>query len=277
MTETNAHFEHNWRLGRRARRFGATTATSALNAAWQMSVLSRATSRILVRARRAARRGVERLLVPRARPSATQGREDAHRDPAPRRRDRERARAPLLLPGAVVAGLEGRRPVVGVAHRGEAVRVVALRRGRQAAVVARDRLDAPRADRRRPHPRARSSSSTRPSTRSCGCCSRSASTKGCHATTTRSSPRSTAAWPGTAAGRPRPSRRPKRPPDVIPKLLPAACRSDPDDLLGHCGDPGADPGDRAAGRARSRPRVPRRPRDRAARPAPTSRRCSPTR
>ena len=72
-----------------------------------------------------------------------------------------------------------RRAVVGVAHRGEAVRVVALRRGRQAAVVARDGLDPPRADRRRPHQRARSSRSTRRSTRSCGCCSRSGCTRAC--------------------------------------------------------------------------------------------------
>ena len=50
---------------------------------------------------------------------------------------------------------------------------------------------------------ARSPRSTRRSTRSCGCCSRSGSTRACPATTTRSSPPSTAASPGTAAGRPR--------------------------------------------------------------------------
>ena len=67
----------------------------------------------------------------------------------------------------------------------------------------------PRADRRRPHPRhvhravrglqpdhARAVREARPR-------------RACPATTTRSSPRSTAAWPGTGAGRPRPSRRPQ--------------------------------------------------------------------
>ena len=75
----------------------------------------RATTRVFLRARRSARRGVERLLVPRPRPPATQRREDAHRDPPPRRRGRERTRSPLLLPGSVVVGLGRRRPVVGVA------------------------------------------------------------------------------------------------------------------------------------------------------------------
>src|SRR5262249_10904696 len=47
-----------------------------------------------------------------------------------------------------------RRVLVGVAHRGEAVRVLALRRDREAALVAGDRLDAPRRSRSGPHARA---------------------------------------------------------------------------------------------------------------------------
>ena len=93
------------------------------------------------------------------------------------------------------------------------LRVVALRRGRQAAVVARDRLDEPRPDRRRPHPRHvhRAVRGLQPD--HAGAAREASSRRAVAATTTRSSPRSTEAWPGTAAGRPRPSRRPKRPPD----------------------------------------------------------------
>src|SRR5205807_571519 len=47
-------------------------------------VPGRATTRVLVRAGRAARRGVERLLVPRPGPAAAQRRQDAHRDPPSR-------------------------------------------------------------------------------------------------------------------------------------------------------------------------------------------------
>ena len=152
-------------------------------------------------------------------------------------------------------GSRRRRPVVGVAHRGEAVRVVALRRGRQAAVVARDRLDPPRADRRRPHAASRSPRSTRRSTRSCACCSRSGCTTACPATTTRSSPPSTAAWPGTGAARPSSTAgdteagraRARR------RLEPRNSRREPADqsrmtIDGHRRGPGADPGDPAAGR-----------------------------
>ena len=76
-----------------------------------------------------------------ARPAATEGRQDAHRDPPSRRRRRQRPRPPLLLPGAASGWVSG-----GVGQSWEWLtevkpyRVVALRRGRQAAVVARDRL-----------------------------------------------------------------------------------------------------------------------------------------
>ena len=196
MIEGNRHFEHNWRWEDDL----AASVQQLLPAQGDRS----ATPRVLDRARRAAAPTCGRSSGTAApdRPQP-QGRQDAHRDPASRRRRRERARPPLLLPGAEVAAVGRRRPVVGVAHRGEAVRVVALRRGRQAAVVARDRLDAPRADlgdgRTRvhvhrgvrgvqpDHARAVREARARASSR---------------ATTTRSSPRSKAASAGTRSGGP---------------------------------------------------------------------------
>ena len=123
-----------------------------------------------------------------------QGREDPHRDPpSRRRRDGNGLVRHCYFPVPKWLLSRRRRPVVGMAHRGEAVRVVALRRGRQAVVVAGDGLDAARPTSATAAPGSRSSRSTRRSTRSCACCSRSACTTACRATTTRSSPRSKAA------------------------------------------------------------------------------------
>ena len=98
-----------------------------------------------------------------------------------------------------------------MAHRGEAVRVVALRRGRQTVVVAGDGLDAPDRSRRRPHARHvhRGVRGVQPDHARAP--RKDGAPTDCRATTTRSSPRSRAACAGTASARrarPRPSARP---------------------------------------------------------------------
>src|SRR5262245_55609150 len=105
---------------------------------------------VLDRRERAAGRGLGSVLVPRRRPAEEQDRDDRH--PPSRRRRRERARPPLHVPRPALSVVGGRGPVVGVAHRGEAARVVALRRHRQATVVAGRGLPTARGPRRRPHP-----------------------------------------------------------------------------------------------------------------------------
>ena len=78
----------------------------------------------------------------------------------------QRTRASLPLPRAQVPGMSGGvGPIVGVGHRGEAVRVVEVRRDRQAAVVEGRGVHEPHTGRPRPRPASTSSSATGRSTR----------------------------------------------------------------------------------------------------------------
>ena len=137
-------------LGRRPRAVGAA-AERRVDGATTTDTAARATSRVLDRAERTAGRRLGSLLVPR--PDRPQPKDVETRIEIlhPGDDDGNGLVRHCSLPGAEVVAVGRRRPVVGVADRGEAVRVVALRRDRQTAVVARDRVDPPHRSRRRPH------------------------------------------------------------------------------------------------------------------------------